>query len=105
LRTLGVSTLLFALAACNSGGNDSLKNPGPTGDFEITLGAVGTLVEGADQALFIPVMMSRSNEYAGTVTLQLEGASVDDVANLSGRMAHAIQAQGGWTKAIHASCN
>jgi hypothetical protein len=86
LRTLGVSTLLFALAACNSGGNGSLKNPGPTGDFEITLGAVGTLVEGADQALFIPVMMSRSNEYAGTVTLQLEGASVDDVANLSGRL-------------------
>jgi len=86
LRTLGVSALLLGLLACNSGGGGSLKNPGPTGDFEITLGAVGTLIEGDEQALFIPVLMTRSNNYSGTVTLQLEGASVDDVANLTGRI-------------------
>lgn len=79
--------LALGLAACTSGGGESSSNPAPTGDFEITTGAIGTLVEGSDDALFIPVTLTRSNGYTGAVSLRVEGASVDDVADLTSRSA------------------
>lgn len=73
--------LSLGLIGCGSGGDGSTSST--TGQFEIASGTVGTLVEGAEHALFIPLELQRSNGHDSSVTLRLEGDSALDAANMT----------------------
>ncbi len=79
-----IAAVIF-LGACNSGGGSSGSATDPSGDFAMDVGAVGELIEGSSDALFIPVNIERSNGYSGSVTLRVEGQTRDDVAELTAR--------------------
>lgn len=86
------SVLVAALAigACGGGGGGGARtlepgdapNPVPTGRFELFAGDVGTLVEGAPDALHVPLGLVRGGGEPGTVTLALEGATPADADGL-----------------------
>lgn len=81
---LAGALLLSLLAGCSGGGSGGGTDldPAPGGDFEITLGGVGTLVEGDDNGLFVPITLTRSNGHQRAVTLSVAGADASDGRNL-----------------------
>ena len=79
--------LALALAGCGGGADGSGptgSNPAPTGDFELFTGGVGTLVEGAENALYVPLTLARAPGAAPeTVRLTALGATEADAAGLA----------------------
>ena len=88
-RAVAATALVLALAGCADGGAGDAAtsaNPAPTGDFELFTGGVGTLVEGAEQALYVPLELAREpGADAETVRLSLEGETEADAAGLVAR--------------------
>lgn len=100
LRAIGLSLVLASafVNACNSGsGSSGNGDDGSAGDgsFEIRLGAVGALVEGAESPLFIPVELDRIDGFDGAVDVRLEGQTGADTNNLIARYTNTPITAGG----------
>lgn len=94
-RTLACA-LALGLAGCGGDGDDAGAATGvPSGNFELVPGGVGTLVEGASDALYVPLSLARApGASPETVRLSLAGATGADAAGLEASFVDAALAPG-----------